>query len=35
MLLVSPPLIADGAVIDELLVMVDAVLTETDRYTHR
>jgi len=34
MLLVSPPLIADGAVLEELLSMVDAVLTETDRYTH-
>jgi len=27
-------LIADGAVLEELLGMVDAVLTETDRYTH-
>jgi len=34
MLLLSPPLIADGTVLEELLGMVDAVLTETDRYTH-
>jgi len=34
MLLLSPPLIADGAVLEELLGMVDAMLTETDRYTH-
>ena len=35
MLLLSPPLIADRVVIDEMLGMVDAVLTEADRYTHR
>jgi adenosylmethionine-8-amino-7-oxononanoate aminotransferase len=35
MLLLSPPLIADRTVIDEMVGMVDAVLTEADRYTHR
>ena len=34
MVILSPPLIADAGVVDELLGMVDAVLTEADRYTH-
>lgn len=34
MLLLSPPLVADAAVVDELLGMVDAVIAEADRYTH-
>lgn len=34
MLLLSPPLIADRALIDELMGMVDAVLSEADRFTH-
>jgi adenosylmethionine-8-amino-7-oxononanoate aminotransferase len=34
MLILSPPLVADASVVDELLDMVDAVLTEADRYTH-
>ncbi len=34
MLLLSPPLIADATVIEQLLSAVDAVLSEADRYVH-
>lgn len=34
MLMLSPPLVADGAVIDELLEMVDALLEAADGFTH-